>query len=119
MNNRSNIGPHIERPNEQEIAEAIKQVQEKHDVTLSATDAERYVMLRAELGWWIRVCDDGDSSVTDEMAKELQAQASERSGEIITLDEAHIRAKALLLASSESEKARIAGEIKGLINDAK
>lgn len=119
MNTPMNIKQHLEKPSETEIAKAINDIQEKHGVTLSGTDAERYLMLRAELGWWIDISEspEGMSPITEEMAKALQAHVKVQSGEDITLEEAYKRAKASYEASAESEKERIAGEIRQLIGE--
>lgn len=116
MNDTLKIGPQVARPSAEEITAAIQQVEQSDGVTLSATDAERYLMLRAELGWWITVSEE---SVTEAMAGELQTQVREETGEDISLADAYARATASLIASAENEKERIGGEIRAIINQLK
>ncbi len=117
MNSMRQIGPHIEQPTEEDIKQAIEEIQQKHGVTLSESQAEHYLKLRDELGWWIGVGEDGTDRhlITQEMAQELQKQVREQSGEDISLEEALKRAQATIHASAESEKERIAAEIRTLL----
>lgn len=116
MKDTDTFEPKIEQPTEEEIAAAIKDVQEKNGVMLSNEVAAHYLKLRAELGWWIGAEEDllTDEPLSEETAKWIQTMVSHNLGRVISIEDARTRAKEYLDEAASREKERLGSEIRAL-----
>lgn len=113
-------GPHVPEPTDAEVTETIQRTKAQHGVTLSRDDATRVAKLRKELGWWLHVDQKSDKPkpITEEIAQEAQAHLEQSNDTQVSLEEAALRAERSVLVTSQSEKDRIAQQIRDIIKNA-
>lgn len=118
MEDIKGFGPQITEPTEEQIKQAIEKVKEKYGIELSQADASNYIKLTEELGWWLTIEKkyDSENCITEEIAKEIQVFIKESKGKNISLEQAYLEAEKSLIITMNSEKERIANEIRTIVN---
>lgn len=112
-----NVRPEISELTEEEIKLAKKKFKDKYDIFIPKSDAIKIIKLTKELAWWLRVEQEEvlSQSIIEEIAIKLRNAARNNTGEEISMAEAYRNAQSLLTSLPNTEKKRIANEIKTIL----
>ena len=114
MNKDNKLGPEISEPSSAEIEKTIQKVKSRFGFLMEKDDAIEFTKLRNELAWWVKVerGSKNPASITEEMAKEVQAYEKEHYKNEISLEEASENARKAVSEIVPVEKKRIADQTK-------
>jgi len=116
--NKSEFGPKISEPTDEEINKTIEKVKNKYEVFITKEDAAILAKLYKELEWWFVVekFSRSPKSISIDLAKEIRSYIKKVRGKDVTLDEAQVQAKQAVAVTIPKEKERVAKEIRTVID---
>lgn len=115
--NSKSVMPPISEPTPEEIEDIIEKFDKKHSKILSITDATKIIQLTKELNKWNTIEKEYESgqAITEDAVKEIQELISKNRGEDVSFERASLEAEKSLIMVMMTEKERIDGEIRGII----